>query len=159
VALLRDDGGLALLLGAAVPFLAVVVRTEGPAVHPAQGIALGNEAGSACPSAQRANSSMNNWPVGPTCAFDFPTFPGRCPGLGEWLSLRPGRLTATILAAKDSCCAPGVVGLQFASQECWAVAERHRQDARATANFRDSNNIWLPSPPAPLPSDGRGESC
>jgi MinD-like ATPase involved in chromosome partitioning or flagellar assembly len=40
-------------------------------------------------SAQRANSSSKDWPDGPKDEQEMPHFPGRCPGLGEWLGLWP----------------------------------------------------------------------
>ncbi len=46
-------------------------------------------------SAQRAKSSPNGWPVGPLDEHDAPRFPGRCPGLGERLGLRPTELLPT----------------------------------------------------------------
>ena len=43
---------------------------EGPAVHPAQGIALGNWPNRTSSPAQRANRSTNDWPVGPNMTGD-----------------------------------------------------------------------------------------
>ena len=54
-------------------FLAGGFGAEGPAVRPAQGTALGNGSREVRVSAQRANDSMNGWPVGPTTSFSCTT--------------------------------------------------------------------------------------
>jgi hypothetical protein len=70
-------------------------------------------------SAQRANRSVNRWPVGPINGIPRSVFPGRCPGLGERLGLRPTRAlqrnlaTPSALAGRpESRPADGIHGMQ-----------------------------------------------
>jgi hypothetical protein len=75
-------------------FLATISWAEGPAVRPAQGNALGDGGQQVHVSAQRANDSMNCWPVGPTTSLPVPPFPRALPWAGRTVLLRSSRSIA-----------------------------------------------------------------
>ncbi len=88
-------------LGVCQGFSALDARAEGPAVRPAQGNALGSGVDPKHPSAQRANGSMNGWPVGATIPVPAAQFPqgvalgwaNRAPsGQAEAVEPEPGRI-------------------------------------------------------------------
>ena len=62
-------------------FLGTGDAGQRPAVHPAQGNALGN--GRSCPVGPTGQPFSSDWPVGPAIGSIGPRSPGRCPGLGE----------------------------------------------------------------------------
>ena len=81
-------------------FLAEGFWAEGPAVRPAQGTALGNGKRQVRVSAQRANESMNGWPVGPTTSFSCTTAtPRALPWAGRTMLLRSNLASPANLAA------------------------------------------------------------
>jgi hypothetical protein len=80
------EGNLLTVRGRGARYLATrsclaLARAKGPEIRQAQGIALGKRWRLYTFSAQRANNSPNDWPVGPKTAVHAAQFPRAMPSL------------------------------------------------------------------------------
>jgi hypothetical protein len=86
--------------------------------------------------AQRANRSSNRWPVGPTEKQDQPTYPGRCPGLGEQKGLRPIETTS-----KDTAAPATIVASSTKTDSPWL--RRAATTVAASLLLAIGLNVWV----------------